>query len=175
MSTSDLFPDFPPHAHLWIYIAAEPMTDAQRSGLLASLREFFPAWRSHGAAVNAAAEMVHDRFLLVAGYLGEGGVSGCGIDASTRVLREAAAANGIAWDSPLGVYYRTPPVGVRKSGRNEFRRLVETSAIPEQTLVYDPSITTVQALHDGAFERAVFESWIGKLIPRNVAVGDNQV
>ncbi|HEX7069839.1 MAG TPA: hypothetical protein VF190_03490 [Rhodothermales bacterium] len=169
MAIDTLFSDYPAHAQLWVYPTAQTLSDEQEAGLLAALQPFLSTWTTHGSPVTASAAVVGRRFLLIAGYIPDGGVSGCGIDASTRAIEQAARSQGIEWASTLEVFYRDASGTVASVGRRDFRQLAENGTVSDQVAVFDPSITTVGALRDGSFERPASESWHGRYFERTAA------
>ena len=159
MTYNSLFPGFPRDAQLWIYTTAQSLDETKCNAFLAQIRAFLSTWKSHGAPVTAAAEILDDRFLVVAAYLESDHVSGCGIDASTRAFDDAARSLDIRWEESLNVLYRTASGAVSSVSRQEFRRLAGSGEIHESVRVFDPSITSLGALRDGAFEMPASESW----------------
>ena len=169
MSYEHLFPRFPDAAQLWVYVSDRPLSRDVQENLLGTLEHFLAGWQSHGAPVTAAAEILDDRFLLVAGYLEDDHVSGCGIDASTRALHEAASAHSVTWAPSLDVLFRNPEGSVQNLSRVEFRQLAQSGTIPASTPVFDPSITTVGALRSGKFEMPAEASWQSRYFARSAA------
>lgn len=159
MPYDTLFPSFPDDAACWIYAADRPLTDAEARRLEAILDDFFAGWTSHGRSVRAAASVQDRRFLLIAATLEEGDISGCGIDASTHVLEDAAQQLGVRWLPALTVFYRDGEGAVRSLSRSAFRRRVAEGEITAHTPVFDVSLRTVGALRSGRFERAAGASW----------------
>ena len=105
MTYSDLFPSLSDEARCWIYIAERRLTEAEQTTLLEALQPFFAGWASHGRPVKGTATVLEDRFLVVAGAIAGGEISGCGIDASVHAAQEAAIVemrDTALWVSPTG-------------------------------------------------------------------------
>ncbi|WP_457653742.1 hypothetical protein [Rhodocaloribacter sp.] len=166
-----LFPAFPDDASLWIYVADRPLTAGEQTRLLERLHSFFGQWTAHGHRVQGEALILHDRFLLVAGFVPDGALSGCGIDASIQTVKEAFTALSIGFLSALDVLFRDDEGVIRSVPRPTFRRLVRSGAVTAATTVFDPSITSVKALREGGFEKPAGRSWHAKVfrIPEPVA------
>ena len=156
---NDLFPTLPDHARLWIYAADRPLSASEQADLLQTLRGFLTSWVSHGRPVQGRADVRHDRFLLLAGEVPGGEISGCGIDASVHAVEAAGAQFGITWLSPLGVFFRDASGGVRSLPRATFRKLVRTGEVTAETSVFDFTITTLGDVRRGRFERPAGETW----------------
>ena len=171
MSYASLFSGFPSNAQLWIYPTRQLLGEQRRDQLLNAVRAFLSTWRSHGTPVTAAAEVLDDRFLVIAAYVEGDHVSGCGIDASTRVLKDAASGVGIEWEDALNVQYRSDSGTVESVSRLDFKRLARNAAIDSSVFVFDPSLTTVGELREGAFERPASESWHRRYFDQAVPAG----
>lgn len=175
MTLADLFPDYPDQARLWVYVSDEPMSAGQQTALLSQLRQFFRTWHSHGRPVTAEAEILDARVLLVAGYVIDGDVSGCGIDESVRALDDAARAQHVTWESPLNVHFRDVAGVIRSVDRPTFREMARRDEIDESTIVFDLSTNSVGALRAGALERPVAASWHARLIGRPTSAPAQQL
>lgn len=163
MTEPSEFSTLPDSARLWVYVASEPFSPEVRSALSTRVDRFLRDWTSHQRPVQGAAAIREDRFLLLAATLADGDVSGCGIDASVHAIDEAAQALGISWAAPLDVVYRTDEGNVDIVSRGEFRRRVAEKTVTGDTPVFDPSITRLEALREGAFEQPASTSWHGRV------------
>jgi len=165
------FPAFPDDASLWIYVADRALSNEEQTRLLERLQPFFAQWTAHGHRVRGEALILHDRFLLVAGFVPDGELSGCGIDASIQAIKEAFAALPTGFLPALDVLFRDGDGVIRSVPRPVFRRLVRSGAVTAATTIFDPSITTVKALREGGFEKPAGRSWHAKVfrIPEPVA------
>jgi len=165
MADVSAFSALPDDARLWIHAAASPLDATTQSALLDRLSTFIDGWTSHQRPVEGAATVLHDRFLVVAATpTGGGDVSGCGIDDLAHAIDDAASALEIAWVPSLHVLYRTPDGAVAAVSRRTFQRRADDGSVTAETPVFDPSLTTLGALRDGAFERPAHESWHAQLL-----------
>lgn len=159
MTYSDLFPSLPDTARCWIYVAERRLTEAEQATLLEALQPFFAGWASHGRPVQGAATILEDRFLVVAGVIVGGEISGCGIDASVHAVEETAGRLCITWSSPLLVFFRDDDGALQSLPRSAFRNRVADGAVTAETPVFDLSLTTLGHLRSGAFEKPAGASW----------------
>lgn len=164
MANFDPFPSFPDDARVWVYASAAPLDEQDARSLRADVEEFLARWTSHGQAVTAAVELIDRRFLLVAGFVSGSTVSGCGIDASVRALDETAARRGIEWASPLDIFIRDDTLNVQCVSRGEFRRMAQKGLAGADTIVIDPSVTSVGDLRTGRFEGPAHANWHRQLL-----------
>jgi len=155
-----LLPDLPDAARVWIHPATAPLSDDTQAALLDRLGTFVDAWTSHQQAVRGGVTVLHDRFVVLAGARMDGAApSGCAIDDATHAVSEAADALGIDWVPSLHVLYRTDDGDIAAVSRSAFQDRVDAGAVTSATPVFDPSVTTLGAVRDGAFEQPAGRSW----------------
>jgi hypothetical protein len=165
MADVSAFSALPDDARLWIRAAASPLDAATQSALLDRLSAFMDGWASHQRPVEGAAAVLHDRFLAVAATPADGGdISGCGIDDLVHTIDDAASALEIEWVPSLHVLYRAPDGAVVAASRRTFQQRAEDGAVTADTPVFDPSLTSLGALRDGAFEQPARDSWHAQLL-----------
>ncbi|HLA63509.1 MAG TPA: hypothetical protein VK610_03730 [Rhodothermales bacterium] len=160
-----LLPTLPDDARLWLFVADRPLGDDARATLLDQTHAFTTGWRSHGRPVRAEAAWVAPGVLAVGGAISpeelNAGVSGCGIDAMTRLVEKAAEAAGFAWAGGLTVAYLdggTPQVVERAA----FRRMAREGAVGPETPVIDVTAATVGELRARGVVRPAAEAWHGR-------------
>ncbi len=170
MIAMPLFAELPDSARLWIFAADRPLTETESHTLLEALRPFLATWQAHGRPVCGQATVLHQRFLLLAGYVPGGEISGCSIDAATRAVHAAGQSLGITWMSPLVVFYRDPDGTVRHASRGQFRRLIAEGKVTAKTPVFDLSLTTVGDLRQSGFEKPAGQSWHARVFTLTPAV-----
>ncbi|WP_103019665.1 hypothetical protein [Salinibacter altiplanensis] len=165
MAHPPAFSALPNDARLWIHAAATPLDDDTQTALLDRLSAFTEGWTSHERPVDGAAVVLHDRFLIVAAAPGgSGDISGCGIDDLARTVDDAAASLEIDWVPSLHVLYRAPDGAVAAVSRRTFQQHAADGVVTAETPVFDPSLTSLGALRDGAFEQPAHESWHAQLL-----------
>lgn len=162
---SSLFPDLPDEARLWIHPTTAPLTEATQRALLDSLSTFIESWTSHQHAVQGAATVLHDRFLVLAAVRTDGGdISGCAIDDASRAVDEVASRFDIDWVPSLHVLYRTEEGSIEAVSRSTFQERADEGEVTLDTMVFDPSLTTLGALRNGEFEQPADQSWHARLL-----------
>jgi hypothetical protein len=165
MADLSAFASLPNDARVWIHAADAPLSDATQTALLDRLSAFMNDWTSHQRAVEGAATLLHDQFLVVAAATASGDISGCGIDDLTHAVDDIASALDIAWVPALHVLYRAPDGAVVAASRRTFQTRAEEGTITSETSVFDPSLTTLGALRAGEFERPARDSWHAQMLP----------
>lgn len=89
------FDDLPAEARVWIYQASRPLRSDEIMSLLPRLARFAEDWTSHGRALQASAEILHQQFLVIGLDEGVAGASGCSIDASVRFVTQLEQLLGV--------------------------------------------------------------------------------
>ena len=151
------FAALPDEARLWLYGARAPLSAAQVAVVGRRLAEFVAGWQAHRQPVHSAFSVVAARFLVLAGHCPTG-LSGCGIDASVRVLKQLQAADGIDLLARHLVYYQHG-ADVVAAPRAEFARLVAAGTVGPETIVFDTTLTALGALRQGGFAVPLARSW----------------
>lgn len=85
----------PPEARVWIYMADRKITPGDAAHIDRILRAFTNEWAAHGAPLKSSFQILRDRFVLLAVDERTQGPSGCSIDASVNVVKQAAEETGI--------------------------------------------------------------------------------
>jgi hypothetical protein len=165
VSTELPFRDFPDHARLWVFALARDLTPVERALVQERLDEFIRAWQSHGAPVRGAYAIMENRFVLIAGYVGDG-VSGCSTDSMVRVMKELRMEHGIdGFDRSL-VHFRDRDRAARAVTRAEFQKLVEEGRVGDDTPVFDATVQSVADLRAGRFETTFARGWHARAFTR---------
>lgn len=157
----DLLPET---SRIWVFGAAEPLSDPDRVALDADLGAFVTTWAAHGAKLAAAHDIVEDRFVVVAVDERARGASGCSIDALLRHLAGLESALGVSLLDGGLIWYRDETGHIVSCGRPEFRTRSEQGQVDTATRVFDPTISTLAELRAGMLERAAGDSWHARLL-----------
>ena len=146
-------------ARLWVIALDGDESGLQ--GLLTRTQQFFEQWVSHGRPVQGAAVLEANRFLLIAGEVAGGAISGCGIDALMRAIKEAATIENCQLLSSMLIYYRSESGEVNYVSRGNFRKMVSEGLISSTTKVFNPGIFTLRVLRGKEFELPLADSVYG--------------
>ena len=164
------FSSVPDHARAGVFAAAQPILGADAERFLAGVEGFIRGWHAHGLPVVGSYDWLYDRFLIIAADEEATGVSGCSIDSLFRTLKMCENELGVTLlDSSL-VFYRDPDGRVHSAGRSEFRELVLTGEVDDDTIVFDNTVGTIRSVRGGEWERPLKESWHARAFgrPRSV-------
>ncbi len=145
-----ILPDRSNQARLWVIPLEGTHTDLQN--LLAQVQLFLEGWTSHSRAIQSSAVLHSNRFLLIAGEITGGTISGCGIDSLMNAVKEISGNHHCRVLSSMFIYYRAEHGGIDFASRSQFRKMMAQDLIPPETSVFNPGIYTLNALRAGEFE-----------------------
>lgn len=154
-------------ARLWVIPLDGDKSGLQ--GLLTRTQQFIEQWVSHGRPVQGAAVLEANRFLLIAGEVAGGAISGCGIDALMRAIKEASTIENCRLLSSMLIYYRSESGQVNYVSRGNFRKMVSEGLISSTTRVFNPGIYTLGALRAKEFELPLADSVYSRMYRAPVA------
>ena len=158
-----LFSQLPPHARVWVFAAARPVTGAAAERLLAEVDRFLDGWSAHGTPLTSGREWYDDHFLTIGVDQSAAGASGCSIDGLFRTLQRLEPELGTSLVGGGRVYYRDISGEVRTASRDEFSELATRGAVTKRTRVFDPTVPT-RGDWEARFETEAGKSWHAQLM-----------
>ncbi|MDE2996982.1 MAG: hypothetical protein OXT73_09655 [Bacteroidota bacterium] len=166
----DALSTLPDAADCWIYVADRPLSFEEQQALSDMFSTFETNWSSHGRMVQGASAVVDDRVLIVAAYVDQGDISGCGIDKSLHLLDQAAVKMGFAWASGLHIVFRGQSGALEVVSRSSFKQSASDGLVTPETPVIDLSIRSLGTLRSFGLEKPASESWHARLLPKTVEI-----
>lgn len=165
-ATPEAFPHLPDSARLWAFGVSRPLTAQEEARLLERVDAFLEGWKAHGHPLSAARDWRYGRFLLVAVDDRITPPSGCSIDALVRELRvlEGDFAAEIVGGAPVWFREGGPDGTIRRVSRAEFRQKARAGEVRPDSVVFDLSLTRVDALRAGNWELPARSSWHGRYL-----------
>jgi hypothetical protein len=158
------FNEFPDSARVWVYGVDRAVNDASRITLLQEVDNYLTDWTAHDVPLSAARSWTDDRFLTIAVDQNRAGASGCSIDGLFRMLKSLEAKLGTAVVTSGLIFFRDKDGKVRSVTRDEFGELGTTGKVGGDTIVFDPSVTTLGEWRS-RFESRAADSWHASLLP----------
>jgi len=152
------FHSLPSDARVWVFGAANELTQPASQRLLDAVDAFLAQWNAHGSPLACGREWRDDRFLAIGVDQSAAGASGCSIDGLFRTLARLEPELGTSLLGGGRVYYRDPEGRVNATTRNGFGDLTREGRIGPDTPTFDTSVTTASAWRE-QFERPLRESW----------------
>lgn len=128
----NIFPDLPGYSRIWIYSSDREITGTERIYVKEKLQEFVKGWAAHGKGLLATADVLFDRFILLAVDEQKVRASGCSIDSSVRFIKELGGELNVDFFNRLKLY-------VVKD--EEIKRIhIADLKLHENDLLFDPMI-----------------------------------
>ena len=154
------FSELPDTARVWIFGAAEPLGSTQVQSLNENMGLFLKQWTAHKKELNPSWELRHNQFIVIGLDERMMAASGCSIDSMVHNLKnfEVTVGANISGTS-LKVFYRDEHDTIQCVGRAEFKHLVESGSVNEETVVFNNTIETVADLKQNRWEVPMKESW----------------
>ncbi|TAE31662.1 MAG: hypothetical protein EAZ91_07020 [Cytophagales bacterium] len=135
------FSQLPDSARLWVYQANRPLTDAEVSQIDASLQPALSQWAAHGQPLLASAQMVANRFVVIAVDEGHNLPSGCSIDASTHFLKQIGGQLGADFFDRSAAY-RDSDGAVQTLPLPKIKEAVLDGRLTPETTVFNTLVNT---------------------------------
>lgn len=150
-------------SRIWIYGAERELNEAETATIRTRLQEFVAGWVSHRNELRAGADVLYNRFLVVAVDETKAEASGCSIDGSVRFLQELGAELGIDFFNRMRFSYRDASGNVQTVSRDEFKDMYKGGQLENDTPVFDTLIKELGELRQ-IFERPLEDSWHSRMV-----------
>ncbi len=82
------FSQMPDDARVWVYQSSRTFTDNEVAGILRAGQRFMAGWEAHGTQLNAAFDVLYNRFIILAEDGKTAQTSGCSIDGSVAFIKQ---------------------------------------------------------------------------------------
>ncbi|MES2388095.1 MAG: hypothetical protein V4543_08840 [Bacteroidota bacterium] len=138
---------FPGSARVWVYQADTALSPAAVAELDNRLSAFCAGWQSHGTPLSAAHVILHNTFILLAVDQEMAGASGCSIDKSVQVLREAEQALATPLLSRDKVAFLTNGE-IKSFPLSGIKKAVSAGEITADSLLFNNMVTDLQTLRN---------------------------
>lgn len=153
----------PAHARVWIYQSNRPFTAQEKERINGQLQAFAEQWTSHNRALRAAAELVHDRFIVLMVDESMADASGCSIDKSVNFLKALQAEYGVDLFDRMRFSYRDDHGRVDSLPREAFAAAYAAGQLTDDTPVFDPLVPTKED-YDQGFVKPLGKSWHKRMV-----------
>ena len=124
-----------PESRLWIYQSDRELSPGEVEQCKSALTAFVESWTSHGAKVNGAFEVVHNRFVVIAGHVA-GGISGCSIDSSVDVIMSLERLLGVDFFNRQLILFKEGEE-IREAKMHEFWAMRKAGIVSDDHLVFN--------------------------------------
>ena len=152
-----------PESRIWIYGAERALTREETATVKSRAQEFVAQWVSHNQSLAAAADVLHNRFLVLAVDETQAEASGCSIDGSVHFVKELGAEIGVDFFNRMRFSYRDEAGKIHTVSREEFKLLYSQGQLANDTVVFDPLVKELGELRQ-IFERPLEDSWHSRMV-----------
>ncbi|MCG8469806.1 MAG: hypothetical protein MJB57_16635 [Gemmatimonadetes bacterium] len=154
----------PDDARVWVYGSNRRLDDTEVAAVRDDLTSFVDRWTAHGAQLEAAADVIENRFVIVAVDERAASASGCSIDAMVHHLAELEGRLSCSLLDSTRIFYREDTGDIEAVDRAAFREVAAAGALGAETRVFDPTLATLGELRAGKLERPLADSWHRRLV-----------
>ncbi len=145
-------------ARIWIYQSNRFLTQEEVAIIKQQGKEFVTQWQSHGAAMDASIDVLHNRLIILAADEDQAMASGCGIDESVQFIKKLGQQLHLDFFQRTQVLFRSEQDELNEKPLHEFWAMRKAGIINDNTRILDNTIKTVGQLKS-AWEKPFIESW----------------
>lgn len=162
-TTLETFQTFATNSRTWVYQSSRNLTDAESAELKQLASGFAAEWKSHGAPLKAAADVLYNRFLVMMVDEDAGSASGCSIDSSVAQIRSIEQKLNIDLFDRLNLAYLNSDNELETVHANKISDAFEHGALTEETTVFNNMVTSKTELETG-WRIPLIKSWAGSRV-----------
>ena len=137
------FEEMPDHSRVWIYQSDRAFDADESEEVLQLLKQFVHTWKSHNVSLKASADLIHDRFVVIAVDHHIESPSGCSIDASVQVIKEIEQRHNVRMFDRMLFAWMDENNQVQVHNRVEFVNLHQAGKIKADTIVFNNLVQTL--------------------------------
>jgi hypothetical protein len=128
-------------SRVWVYQSNVKFSSEQLLLIEEKLGDFVNSWDSHGTALQAAAEVVYDQFIVL--FVDEQlqQATGCSIDKSVALMKSIESATGVDLMSRMNIAYQGSE-GVIVEKMMDFQSSIKSGSVTEDTIVFNNLVQT---------------------------------
>jgi class 3 adenylate cyclase len=130
----DVMPD---NARVWIYQSTRAFSEKEVVVLQSQLRGFTQEWAAHSKQLFAAADVLYNRFIVLAVNEAVAAASGCSIDASVYFIKSIENQYNTQLFERMIFAYFDREDKVKTASAEQFKQLFTEGGITADTLVFD--------------------------------------
>ncbi|MFM7234693.1 MAG: ABC transporter ATPase [Flavobacteriales bacterium] len=135
------------HSRIWLYQAERYLTEEEVELIKQSGQVFMESWTSHGANMDAAIEVLHQRFIVIALDEQTAPASGCGIDKSVQFVKDLSESMRLDFFQRTIVLYESVS-GWAESSLHQFWAMRKALIVNDETRVFDTTVRTLGELRE---------------------------
>lgn len=134
--------DLPDHARVWVYKTARDLSHAEQNLVRELGAVFTGSWAAHGAPLDAAVDVLHARFVVVAVDEDQALASGCSIDKSVGFIKNLEHDLNLMLTDRMIVVYEGAD-GITSCRLQDLPALLKDGMLTADTIVYDDLVASL--------------------------------
>jgi hypothetical protein len=164
----DLLPEyFSPESRVWVYQSSRLFSLAEALQMEEQLNQFATEWQSHGADVEAYANLFFGQFVVLMADETKAGVSGCSTDSSVRFIKSLGDQYGVDFFNRTNLAFLVKDK-IQMLPMNQVPYAIQNGFIQSDTLYFNNLVQTKKELEED-WMITVKNSWLAKKY--NIAAG----
>jgi len=140
------FNGFAPTSRTWVYQSSRNLTETEATEVLQMAQGFAAQWKSHGTPLQAKADVLYGRFLIMMVDENAAEASGCSIDSSVAQIRSIEQKLNIDLFDRMNLAYLNSEDKLETVHANSISKAFEHGALTEETTVFNNMITSFSEL-----------------------------
>lgn len=112
--------DFADNSKIWVYFSNRAFSDSEFQEIQKQFDDFSSQWKSHGAAMKNAMMLIDNQIAVISVDESLHAVSGCGIDASVKVIKDIETKYDVSFFERNWVFYKEKEA-LKKMQLSEFK------------------------------------------------------
>ena len=158
----NIFETFSPESKIWIYQCSREFTNDEVTEIAQKGEVFISRWHAHESRLEAAMEIVYNRFIIFAVDEDHAQASGCSIDKSVAFIKETEAFYNVSLLDRMQVAFKNNGI-ITTSPLSEFEKLLKSGLLNDNTIVFNNLVATKKEF-DNNWEVPLKNSWHSRLI-----------
>ncbi|MCB9163039.1 MAG: hypothetical protein H6592_01185 [Flavobacteriales bacterium] len=154
--------DLPDHARVWVYKTARDLSQAEQNLVRDRGAAFTGTWAAHGDPLDAAVDILHNRFVVVAVDEEQALASGCSIDKSVGFIKSLEHDLNLMLTDRMVLVYEGPN-GITSCRLQALPELLKEGSITADTMVYDDLVPTLGDLRT-RFAMPLRATWLERYL-----------
>lgn len=157
-----LLTDLPAHVRIWLYKTTRNLSKAEQNLVRDRGAEFSGTWAAHGTPLDAAVDVLNDRFVVVAVDEDQALASGCSIDRSVGFIKQLEHdLNLMLTDRMIVVYEHDDKVASCRL--QDLPELLAQGHLTAETMVFDDQVSTIGDLRE-RFRVPLRSTWLERYL-----------
>ena len=154
------FEEMPSHARVWVYQANRVLNELEVATLQEMLKQFAENWDSHGKNLHASFLLQHDQFIIIAVDQESSMPSGCAIDKSVALLRNAGERFDVDFFDRTNVAFRKEPK-INMLKMKDIRHKIDNGELTPDTVIFNTLVESKEQL-ESQWEVPAKKSWLAR-------------